>query len=452
MSWKILAGSVMASVSCLAVDPSVSGVSFTYGGGRTASRISYVLSGAPAVVTIDIETNTLANGEGEWALVGGESTGRLVGEVSTVVRTLDKQVSAWWWPADSWSGKKLPAGAVRARITAYPTNSPPDYMVVDIADFTNSVRFYSCEASLPGGIGSDLYRKDAMVMRRIPAANVVWRMGTPGGSGNDTPHKVLLTEDYYMGVFEFTQGQYSLFDSNPSELKDVEGNDFRHPVECVTHKSLRGQNGMADDPYGWPTDDHVLLSSSIIGKLRRQTGLSMLDLPTDAQWEYACRAGTGTPINTGKESPTANDWKAVAWYNAPNATANCKWHYPVGTKLQNGWGLYDMHGNILELCLDWCVTNATDFVATFQEGWQNGAVTTNPVGVAYSAAQQEVLRVVKRGGSSSHDATHLPSGFHMVGGWNYKDGYIGFRLVCPLSDVVGLLGDPNATPGDDVAQ
>ena len=179
----------------------------------------------------------------------------------------------------------------------------------------------------------------------------------------------------------------------------------------------------------------------------------MLDLPTDAQWEYACRAGTGTPINTGKASPNANDWNAVAWYNAPDAIAGkCKWHYPVGTKLQNGWGLYDMHGNILELCLDWCVTNATDFVATFQEGWQNGAVTTNPVGVAYSAAQQDVLRVVKRGGSSSNDATHLPSGFHMVGGWNYKDGYIGFRLVCPLSDVVGLLGDPNATPGDDVAQ
>ena len=61
MNWKILAGSVTACASCLAADPSVSGVSFTYGGAYEPSRISYVLSGAPAIVTIDIETNTLAN-------------------------------------------------------------------------------------------------------------------------------------------------------------------------------------------------------------------------------------------------------------------------------------------------------------------------------------------------------------------------------------------------------
>ena len=448
MNWKILAGSVTACASCLAADPSVSGVSFTYGGAYEPSRISYVLSGAPAIVTIDIETNTLANGEGDWAPVGGEATGRLVGAVSTVVRTLDENVSALWWPAGSWSGKKLPAGAVRARITAYPTNSPPDYMVVDVADFTNSVRFYSCEASLPGGIGSALYRTDAMVMRRIPAANVVWRMGIPEGvqdaGGYNTAHNVLLTEDYYMGVFELTQGQYSNYASNPSITKDP-----FCPVSKIDCVHLRGQNALlADDPYGWPKADHPVSPASVIGKMRKHTGLKTLDIPTDAQWEYACRAGTGTRINTGKASPSDADWDAVAW----SLSKAQKVHRPVGTKLSNNWGLYDMHGNVLEFCLDWYATNHVEYVNSFQEGWESGAVTTNPVGVAFSATNAEKPSVVKRGGSVSHGRANLASGYHMSGGWTYEDVYIGSRLVCPLSDVVGLLGDPDATSEDDVAQ
>ena len=159
------------------------------------------------------------------------------------------------------------------------------------------------------------------------------------------------------------------------------------------------------------------------------------DLPTDAQWEYACRAGKGTPINTGLKSPNNASWNEVAW-----SSENAKSYQPVGSKQSNSWGLYDMHGNILEICLDWASNDESKYHATFQEGWQDGAVTTNPVGVAFSAVSTEsALRVIKRGGSYKHDTSYLPSGYHMTGGLKYEDDYIGCRLVCPLSDVVDLM-------------
>ena len=111
-------------------------------------------------------------------------------------------------------------------------------------------------------------------MRRIPAANVVWRMGIPEGEANsggyNQTHKVLLTEDYYMGVFELTQGQYSLFGKNPSEIKNIEDN-HKYPVETIEHYKLRGQSATADDPYIWPSENHALSPTSIIGLMRKQT-------------------------------------------------------------------------------------------------------------------------------------------------------------------------------------
>ena len=445
-----------AAAACCIVHaevPSIGNVAFSYGGGRRPAVVTYTLTGAPAFVTVDIETNTLADATGEWVGIGGEATGGIYGQGAALVWVTNKMVKAYWLPGDSWPGQTLPAGVIRARLTAYPTNSPPDYMVVDLSSPTNR-HFYSCEKSLPGGIDSDLYRTNSMVMRRIPAANVVWRMGIPSGEDGastiNAPHKVLLTEDYYMGVFELTQGQYkTATGNNPSTYRSYDDSPWR-PVENIKGSTLRGQTySDENDPYGWPREDHAVSPTSAIGKMRRLTGLSMLDIPTDAQWEYACRAGTGTMINTGKSNPATADWKEVAYYSGTTPQTNKNYTTAtVGQLIPNNWGLYDMHGNVLEVCLDWYEGDGAPYVATFQAGWETGAVTTNPVGIAWADASLGSSRnIVKRGGSIAHALSKgmTYSGFRSSGGIEYASYYIGCRLVCPLSDVVP---EPPAESGD----
>ena len=101
---------------------------------------------------------------------------------------------------------------------------------------------------------------------------------------------------------------------------------------------IRGSSNGAE----WPSSAAVD-SSSFMGKLRARTGLNF-DLPTEAQWEYACRAGTTTKYSYGDSGN--GDYM---WYYGNS----CMKTHKVGTKLPNPWGLYDMHGNVYEWCLDW---------------------------------------------------------------------------------------------------
>ena len=97
----------------------------------------------------------------------------------------------------------------------------------------------------------------------------------------------------------------------------------------------------------WPSSSAVD-SDSFMGKLRARTGLDF-DLPTEAQWEYACRAGTTTTYYWGN-SMNGN----YAWYSDNSSSTS----HIVGTKAPNAWGLYDMSGNMWEWCLDWYGTLA----------------------------------------------------------------------------------------------
>jgi len=123
-------------------------------------------------------------------------------------------------------------------------------------------------------------------------------------------------------------------------------------------------------------------------------------LPTEAEWEYACRAGTTTAYNTG-DTISADD----AWYSANSGSKT----HEVGLKPANAWGLYDMHGNVWEWCWDWYGSSLSD--------------GTDPVGPGLGSSR------VKRGGGWCDVAQNLRSACRSrTYPWD-RDDYLGFRLV-----------------------
>ena len=237
------------------------------------------------------------------------------------------------------------------------------YLVVDLSGGTSASNYpVSYLSGVPSDGWTDEYKTTKLVMRRIPAGT--FTMGSPSGelsrSDDERQHRVTLTKDFYIGVFEVTQRQWELVMGNrPSYFSNTTYYQTR-PVEQVTYSDIRGYSAGTH----WPANDAVD-AESFMGRLRAKTGLATLDLPTESQWEYACRAGTGTALNSGKNLTVIGNCPNVSevgryWHNggsgesqdcAPNTGTA-----PAGSYLPNAWGLYDMHGNVDEWCLDWCET------------------------------------------------------------------------------------------------
>ena len=159
----------------------------------------------------------------------------------------------------------------------------------------------------------------------IPAGK--FTMGSPPGEKdrqkNETPHDVTLTKGFYMGIYPVTQGQWrAVMGDNPSWFKN--GDDY--PVEHVSWEDCQ----------------------KFVKKLRERDGKEYR-LPTEAEWEYACRAGTTTAYYTG-DGEEALD--RAGWY-FDNWGKSAKQTHIVGKKEPNKWGLYDMHGNVRQWCEDW---------------------------------------------------------------------------------------------------
>lgn len=419
-------------------------VSVARGENGTTVKISYTLTGEPAVVTIDVQTNTLSDASGNWVSIGGEGMGFLGGEANKVVYKLGSPVDAYWFPPVSFSDG-IPAGGLRAVVKAWPTNSPPDYMAVNLTGAKNVVRFYESTALLPGGFANSEYKTTKLLMRKIPAAGVVWRMGMPDdeyyASSNAVTHKVMLTEDYYAGVFEMTQGQLTaLGGSNESSFQGYDDSPLR-PAERVKHFTMRGQS-WSGSTYCWPEKGHDVSGTSVLGVLRARCGIADMDFPTEAQWEYACRAGKGTSLHNGTkldtEDPSVTSLKqiAVTLNNATDPVHGVKMPHVAGSKTPNAWGLYDMLGNVYEMCLDRSGVNANleAYKQTFTPGWETGAVTTNPAGVASTSVQ----RLIKRGGAWMDSVEYCTCGVRADGSINYQgtQGYIGCRFFCSVKEAV----------------
>ena len=237
--------------------------------------------------------------------------------------------------------------------------------------------------------------------RAVPEfTNMVWippgtfMMGSPISEGrrraDETIHSVTLTKGFYIGRFAVTQGEYTdVIGSNPSNFKD--GSNY--PVEEVTWvdatnycaRLTQREQTAGRLPAGW-----------------------QYRLPTEAEWEYACRAGTTTPLSYG-DDPTYAQLGQYAWYN-DNSFAST---HPVGEKLPNPWGLYDMYGNVMAWCQDW------------YGPYPNGPVTDPQGG---NSGFNRVLR-----GSAFYDPAGLSRSAYRSDGGSPTGLYFGFGIRVVLA-------------------
>ena len=214
--------------------------------------------------------------------------------------------------------------------------TPATYCVIDLSAGSSASSYPITYLGAPpsGGFNVDAYKTTKLVLRRIE----------PGTFMMGGQYQTTLTKPYYIGIFEMTQKQYQLVTGNNPSGHTGD----KRPVEQVMYNSIRGSSNGAKWPLSAAVD-----SSSFMGKVRSKTGLDF-DLPTEAQWEYACRAGTTSDYNNGGDSE--NDIKLLGRYDGDKYDGKggySSYHTTVGSYLPNAWGLYDMHGNVSEWCLDW---------------------------------------------------------------------------------------------------
>jgi hypothetical protein len=243
------------------------------------------------------------------------------------------------------------------------------------------------------GVTNAVYKTDKLVLRRIQAGAF--------GMGGNASLSVTMTKDFYAGVFEVTQRQWFLIrGTDPAEFKNPAG-----PVAFMTYEHLRGT--AAQGGGGWPTNDAVY-GASFVGQIRAHTDVA-LELPTEAKWEYFCRAGTSADYNGGVTGTATSQLNQLGWWdnNAQNMT------HEVGLKLPNAWGLYDTHGNVWEWCLDW-----------HADTLDGGIDPKGPV--------SGTTRVLRGGSWQSGDQNCRAHTRHIAREPAYRSQSLGFRLVYNL--------------------
>jgi formylglycine-generating enzyme required for sulfatase activity len=283
------------------------------------------------------------------ALSGGKFSGNMV-YTATITLTPKSGYTFNGTPANAFSipgATSVTNAAGSGVVTAvFPATGVMEYLVVNLTTGASRI------STVAPNLANDTCRTTELWLRRIPAGTFV--MGSPetelGRFPYETQHTVTLTKDYYIGVFEVTQAQWDAVMGAGNPRSACETGATR-PRELVTWDEIRGTLG----------------TTTFMGNLRALTGLEF-DLPTEAQWEYACRAGTTTALNNGQnltdrnEDAALNDIARYGYNQSDGRGGYSEYHTKVGSYAPNAWGLYDMHGNVYEWCLDWWGDYATGAV------------------------------------------------------------------------------------------
>lgn len=253
------------------------------------------------------------------------------------------------------------------------------FYVIDLSGGPNATRWpVSCLAAVPKGGWTDEYKTTKLVLRRIEKGSISGINSSIEGAFSS----ITIDQPYYIGVFEVTSAQYALMKGGSGDAR---------PKGGVSYGTLRGTSAGALYP-----DSTAVDATSVIGILRAKTGLTTLDLPTEAQWEYACRAGTTSDYNNG--GSTEADLATLGRYYDNRYDGRGGYSGTttlVGSYAPNRWGLYDMHGNVEEWCLEW-----------------------------YTWGQSRAMR----GGSFNNSAGNCRSGERANGSLIYTYNLDGFRL------------------------
>jgi len=280
------------------------------------------------------------------------------------------------------------------------------YMIVDVSGGTNAAAWPVAYTNvIPNLLTDESYKTNKIVLKLLPAAT--FTMGLPVKAG--VP--VTLLRPFYASVFEVTQAQYTKSTGVAKGITSL-------PIGGVSYNDIRGSTNAADG-VNWPVTTNKVAPGSFMGMLRAKTateaGVLDFDLPTDAQWEYSCRAGTTSHFNNGKNAASTNDWSAVN--ELARTMSNGSGKTTVGSYRPNGFGLYDMHGNVAVWCLDWSWDGPT-------------AYAVDPAGPGSGS-----LRLVRGGSCTSPTADFLYSSNRVK---NFTPDQtadnVGIRLVCRLPE------------------
>ncbi|MBF0527977.1 MAG: formylglycine-generating enzyme family protein [Deltaproteobacteria bacterium] len=236
-------------------------------------------------------------------------------------------------------------------------------------------------ASSSGGERKKFTNSLGMEFVLIPAGKFM--MGSlpseTDGDTDETRHQVTISRPFYMQTTEVTQGQWrALMGNNPSKFKDC-GDDC--PVESVSFNEIL----------------------DFISRLNDKEGGAEYRLPTEAEWEYAARAGNTGAYCFGNDTDKLDEY---AWYSNNSGGRT----HPVGRKRPNAWGLYDMHGNVWEWCRD-------------RYGNYPSKPVTDPQGPSRGAFRQD------RGGGWDSWAYILRSAFRSGQETATRYNFLGFRLA-----------------------
>ena len=469
--WLSLSMAICSTGSAIAVDITSVTVRQLWPWSRNV-QVSYTLSGASVAEPMDLHVRCY-NGETELAMpaLGSSLKGDVYGVTNATGSFIIDPVRAFGSDRDSLARFKvelepvpsaastteviykvfdLDAGTCRDVTRADFYNGKMGEYLTDYGAFRDrNGKAYETPLSdvlIWTAMTNDVaYKTAKLVMRKVPAKGVEWTIGSPEGEPGratsgmlENQYRVKLTEDYFIGVYPVTQAQYErICGANPSKYAEVE-NAAHCPVERVSYATVRGgrtERGANGECVNWPTNSyrHLVAPNSFCGRMRERFGVDF-DIPTEAQWEFACRANGTSVLYSGRSPTTENDVAYYAielgWSKDNSAVDGTNQPHPVGMKNPNAWGLYDLYGNVYEHCLDWAVAdinvNAAAEPLVDPDGGSTGAMGANAAagadaratrGMASFLGSAKLSRSAKRGDTywKDTDSTYL----------------IGLRLTCP---------------------